>query len=685
MKSSDAPAAQALILSTLKLVKVDKMRSIYEGITPAEDGAVHSFQNPAGTECISGDSLVVTSAGLREIQDLHHTMKVWDGEEYHRPTKQVKYTSRAGFRIVTEYGFELKGSANHPVMTRNGWKSLEDLSTHDEVEVVFGHDSWGTVCDLPDWKPIKGAHRHIHPPTFITPELAELVGMWLADGSLYEGSSYEVSLCNSSSEVLDRWEELTLHLFGVECSRVRTEYRVDASRIASKEVVRFFQRTLGLEGTALFKHIPPLFFRTNKSTMRALLRGITLDSHLLKEKGTVAFGTQSVHLRHQLHLILSHMGILASRGQDKLVVARPYAAKFLNDIGFVQTKKARHLGELLNKRYPERPAFNGWVKVKKKTLWRGDVYDVAMPRRHEYVANGLRVHNTTRFSHGSTWLFDPGSYNLATLPKKSAMEDELFRVRDVIVPHPGRVLGAADYSQAEARWCAWMAQDPVRMDIYAKGIDHYKYFVALLKWDDESRWEEVTKAERNAIGKVGVLSGQYQVGWKTLMEGVNDDYDLHGIAIDAKTAKKMHAIWPEGFPRTVEWWREIEYQALEVGYTLNPLGRKRIYFSRKDREADRRAIVREAIADGPQSANAMALNLATRRIYERADPGVLRLLQNVHDEVLFDALPEDFEEAARIVREEMERPFVVEGRELVIPSEVNRTETNWSEMREVEA
>lgn len=169
------------------------------------------------------------------------------------------------------------------------------------------------------------------------------------------------------------------------------------------------------------------------------------------------------------------------------------------------------------------------------------------------------------------------------------------------------------------------------------------------------------------------------------MEGVNDDYDLHGIAIDAKTAKKMHAIWPEGFPRTVEWWREIEYQALEVGYTLNPLGRKRIYFSRKDREADRRAIVREAIADGPQSANAMALNLATRRIYERADPGVLRLLQNVHDEVLFDALPEDFEEAARIVREEMERPFVVEGRELVIPSEVNRTETNWSEMREVEA
>ena len=296
---------------------------------------------------------------------------------------------------------------------------------------------------------------------------------------------------------------------------------------------------------------------------------------------------------------------------------------------------------------------------------------------------------TTRFSHSSTWLFDPGSYNLATLPKASAIGEPLFQVRKVIVPHPGRMLGAADYSQAEARWCAWMAGDPVRMKIYKDEIDHYRFFVAALKWDNPDRWDEVSKTERNAIGKVGTLSGQYKVGWKTLQSGVNDGYELHGVAIDAKTAKKMEAIWNDLFPRTVEWWREVEDAVLTRGYTINPFGRRRIYFGRTDTDGARNSIVREAIADGPQSANAMALNSAIRRIYDKYDPegsegrDLLRILQNVHDEILFDFRPEDEAEVARVVREEMEVEFNVDGRPLVIPSEVNTTSVSWADMKEV--
>lgn len=290
---------------------------------------------------------------------------------------------------------------------------------------------------------------------------------------------------------------------------------------------------------------------------------------------------------------------------------------------------------------------------------------------------------TTRFSHSSTWLFAPGSYNLATLPKKTALADPLFRVRDVIVPHRGRVLGAADYSRAEARWCAYIAGDEKRIDLQTSGIDEYRIFAALVKWDNEDRWTDVPKEWRNSFGKVGVLSGQYQVGWRTLQSSVNDDYDLHGVTIDAKTAKKMEAIWNERFPRTVEWWKEVEDQVLTHRYTVNPFGRKRFYFGRDDTEGARRSIVREAIADGPQSSNAMALNAALRRIYEKYDPHLLRILQNVHDEILFDFRPEDMMRAAKAVKEEMERPFSVGGRTLVIPADVNATSTNWSEMKEL--
>lgn len=290
---------------------------------------------------------------------------------------------------------------------------------------------------------------------------------------------------------------------------------------------------------------------------------------------------------------------------------------------------------------------------------------------------------TTRFSHSSTWLFEPGSTNLATLPKKVAALDPLYNVRECIIPHEGRVLGAADYAQAEARWCAWIAADPVRMQIYQDGIDHYRWFVAAMKWDDPDRWSEVSKAERNSIGKVGVLSGQYQVGWRTLKDSVNENFDLHGIAIDAKTAKRMEEMWPALFPRTVEWWAEVEDEVLSKGYTVNPFGRRRIYFGRRDSKSARRALVREAIADGPQSANAMMLNAALARLYEKHDPDLLRVLLNVHDEILFDFAPDDLDEVVGVVKSEMEQPVEVEGRTLLIPSEVCVSTESWARMKEV--
>lgn len=256
-------------------------------------------------------------------------------------------------------------------------------------------------------------------------------------------------------------------------------------------------------------------------------------------------------------------------------------------------------------------------------------------------------------------------------------------MRDVIVPHPGRVLVTADYSRAEARWCAFIAGDEERIRFQTSGIDEYKVFVALLKWEDETRYEEVSKAERDAIGKVGILSGQYQVKWPTLQASVNDDVEIHGITIDAKTAKKMEAIWPERFPRTVAWWQEVRDQVLTHKFTINPFGRKRIYFGRDDSDSARSAIVREAIADGPQSANAMVLNGALRRLYDKYDPALLRILQNVHDEILLDCEMKDLRKVARAVRAEMEVPFEVNGRTLVIPAEVSATTRSWSETTKV--
>jgi len=290
---------------------------------------------------------------------------------------------------------------------------------------------------------------------------------------------------------------------------------------------------------------------------------------------------------------------------------------------------------------------------------------------------------TTRFSHSGTWLFEGGSYNLATLPKKTALLNPLFRVRECIIPHEGRILGAADYAQAEARWCAYIAGDPVRIKLFEDGIDPYKWFVALLRWEDPTRISEVGKAERNSIGKVGVLSGQYKVGWRTLKDAVNADFELHGVSINVKTAKAMEAIWPTMMPKTVEYWGAIRERVLTDGFTINPFGRKRIYFGRRDSAGALDAVVREAIADDAQSANAMAVNKAIQKLYTLYDPGLLRLLLSIHDEILVDFEPKNLKKVARVVKEVMEEPFEVGGRTIVIPATFSATSTNWGNMREV--
>lgn len=289
---------------------------------------------------------------------------------------------------------------------------------------------------------------------------------------------------------------------------------------------------------------------------------------------------------------------------------------------------------------------------------------------------------TSRFSHSETFLLSPGSTNLANLPKKTALKNPLYSVRDCIIAGPGRRLLKADYSAAEARWCAWMAQDTERIAMYNAGVDQYKLFVALLKWDDESRISEVTKVERDALGKVGILSGQYGAQWRTLLDAVNNEADLTGIAIDKKTAQKMEDIWPQRFPKTIEWHGEVREEVLSKGCLTNPLGFRRDFFARRDTDRNIDSLVREAIAFGPQSANAWLLNQCLRELYQLHDPGLLRILLQVHDEIVLDCAPRDIPEVVRSVKAVMEKVLTIHGRRMLIPAEIEVGKT-WSQTKQI--
>lgn len=320
-----------------------------------------------------------------------------------------------------------------------------------------------------------------------------------------------------------------------------------------------------------------------------------------------------------------------------------------------------------------------------KTSTIGSIYARIAPASDGAVHSDQSPYGTetTRFSHAETFLFNPGSTNLANLPKRTAALDSLYVVRDCIIAHPGRVMMKADYSAAEARWCAYIAGDSKRIQLYEQDVDQYKLFVSVLNFGVEDRTEEVSKAERNAIGKVGILSGQYGVSWKKLMDTINAQADLTGIAIDAKTAKRMCGIWPELFPETLNWHQEVREEVLTKGFLVNPFGFKRLFLARRDSPAAEEALVREAIAFGPQSANAWLLNLSLRELYYTYDPSLLRVLLQVHDELVFDCAPDDEEETVQTVKKTMEKEITLKEKTFVIPVEIERCEKNWAQSKRV--
>ena len=296
------------------------------------------------------------------------------------------------------------------------------------------------------------------------------------------------------------------------------------------------------------------------------------------------------------------------------------------------------------------------------------------------TVHGIAATDTGRYNSSDTFL--ENSTNLQNISKKYAILDPLFDLKQLFLPDPGYVIGEADLSQAEARVAAWMAQDPLAIDQYERGVDRYKFLAAAVFHDEPEAHAKVTKAQRQ-VGKMGQLALQYGVSWKTFMEQANSDADLTGVTIDARTAKAVEAVFHALYPGYPQWWGVVEDRVLTAGYLTNPYGRRRDFFGRADSESARAALRRAAVAFLPQSTIADHTNDGLCKIYEELDPHLVRIHLQVHDAIVFQCKPQDAHKAAKEVKKILERPLEINGRTLLVPAEVSVSTKNWSNVKRV--
>jgi DNA polymerase-1 len=264
-----------------------------------------------------------------------------------------------------------------------------------------------------------------------------------------------------------------------------------------------------------------------------------------------------------------------------------------------------------------------------------------------------RVHTSYSLVGAQTGRLSSTEPNLQNIPIRTAIGRQ---IRTAFIAEPGHVILAADYSQIELRLAAHMADEPALRDAFARGEDIHAATAREL-------FGEVNRDTRGRAKTINfsILYGISRWGLAGRLETSSDEAQA---MIDAYHAR---------FPGISRYMAETVAQARECGYTTTLFGRK-CHFPRlqSSNGAERQGSERAAINAPIQGTSADIIKRAMIRMVpalEQAGLGHVRMLMQVHDELVFELPPADVEQASAVIRHVMAdaaAPLV----QLTVPLEV---------------
>jgi DNA polymerase-1 len=230
----------------------------------------------------------------------------------------------------------------------------------------------------------------------------------------------------------------------------------------------------------------------------------------------------------------------------------------------------------------------------------------------------------------------------------------------MFIPDEGMVFIGADLSQAENRVVAYVSGDKKMIEVVESEGDIHTNNAAMIFDKDP---EDITYEERQ-LGKRITHGVNYQMGAITLARYAK---------VSTREARKHLRKYKQTYPK-VEWWHKEIEKKIRMDRTLtNPFGRRRVFYDRMGGD-----LFRDATAFIPQSSVADAIHRATRYIYARL-PHPARIVLQLHDALTVQA-PENMQEKCKnIMVEELEQPFEIDGKEIVIPTDPE-IGYNWEEV-----
>jgi DNA polymerase-1 len=230
--------------------------------------------------------------------------------------------------------------------------------------------------------------------------------------------------------------------------------------------------------------------------------------------------------------------------------------------------------------------------------------------------------------------------NLQNIPTRSKLGKE---IRKAFIAEDGYKLLSIDYSQIELRLLAHYSKDPILLESFQKDIDIHTLTAIKLFG------EELAKEKRDFAKSInfGIL---YGMGANKLS---------NELKIPKKEAKEIIENYFNSFPTVKNFLSKVREEIETKGFVETILKRRRYFDYKSATPMQKSAYIREGVNTIFQGSSADLIKLSMLKVSdiikkERLD---VRLLLQIHDELIFEVKEEISQEIAKRFKEVMENIY----------------------------
>lgn len=253
-----------------------------------------------------------------------------------------------------------------------------------------------------------------------------------------------------------------------------------------------------------------------------------------------------------------------------------------------------------------------------------------------------KIHTTFNQALTATGRLSSIKPNLQNIPIRNERGRE---IRKSFIPSkPNGQILSADYSQIELRIMAHLSGDTDFIDAFNSGKDIHTATAAKIFKVNE---DEVTKEQRSRAktANFGIIYGISAFGLSQRLQ------------ISRSDSKKLIDDYFSSYPQVMQFITDSIEKAKTEGFVKTIYGRKRYLPDINSKNSVVRGLAERNAINAPiQGSAADIIKMAMIRIHKRITEEnlVSRMILQVHDELVFDIIPEEAQQLSLIVKKEME-------------------------------